>query len=160
MPLTEEIKAKVNQWLNFVNALGPVSEEELLRMEVILEELSLLRHTIDPSVALEITPGGRDAPRPDQEELRERITVRFPMLGLYNIPQTVTGEPVQTGMNVGDAIDDLLDITNEMLAAQWHLQQAGPDNALWEFAFSYDHHWRYHLRSLLWYLEMRRFETP
>lgn len=125
-----------------------------------LEELSLLRHAIDPSVALEITPGGLDAPRPDQVELRKRIAVRFPMLGLYNIPQTVTGEQMQSGMMMGDAIDDLLDITNEMLATQWHLQQAGPDDALWEFAFGYDHHWRHHMRCLLWYLEMRRFERP
>ncbi len=160
MPLTDEIKAKVTQWLNFVNALGPVSEEELLRMEVILEELSLLRHTIDPSVVLEITLGGLDAPKPDQEELRKRITGRFPILGLYNIPQTVTDEPMGSAMMMGDAIDDLLDITNEMVAAQWHFQQGRPHEALWEFAFGYDHHWRYHMRCLLWYLEMRRFETP
>lgn len=154
-----KFEGKIDAWLELVNAPGPVSDDDLLRMEVILEGLSLLRHAIGPSDAIVTEHDGLDAPRPDQQELRTRISLRFPMLGWYNIPETVTGAPMQSGMVMGDAIDDLLDITNEMLVARWHIEQGRLDEAVWEFIFGYDHHWRYHLRCLLWYMEMRRFEA-
>ncbi len=81
------------------------------------------------------------------------------MLGVYNIPERVTDRPMQCGLMLGDAIDDILDITNELRATHWLMEQGHTVDAHWHFAFGYDQHWRYHSRCLLWYLEMRRFEA-
>lgn len=160
MKLVPEMVALANEWLHFVDELDPVAEEDLLRLEAILDKLSVVRHELGSIWALEFIDGATDHPREDPSAMRAKLSKRFPMLGFYNIPETVTTDFSRTGLMLGDAIDDILDITNELSVVIWLVEQQRPMEACWNFGFSYDHHWRYHLRSLLWYLEMRRFEAP
>lgn len=159
MRLVPEMADLARSWLSFVHEPNPASEDDLHRIEAILDKLSVLRHELGPTSGLEFEDGSIDPPRGDSSELRERLSKRFPMLGFYHIPEAVTTDFSQTGVMLGDAIDDILDITNELSDVLWLLDKARPMEACWDFGFGYDHHWRYHLRSLLWYLEMRRFEA-
>jgi hypothetical protein len=154
-----EMLALANEWLKFVHEPNPVAEDDLLRLESILDKLSVVRYELGPIVGLKFEDVDTDPPRGDQSELRDRISKRFPMLGFYYIPEAVTTDFLKTGLHLGDAIDDILDITRELSDVVWLIEQERPIKACWDFGFGYDHHWRYHLRSLLWYLEMRRFET-
>lgn len=160
MRLVPEILALAISWRDFVHEPNPVSEDELLRLEAILDKLSVLRHELGAIHGLEFKDGSIEPPRADQSELRARLSKRFPMLGFYHIPEAVTTDFSRTGLMLGDAIDDILDITNELSDVIWSIDQDRPMEACWDFGFGYDHHWRHHLRSLLWYLEMRRFEAP
>jgi hypothetical protein len=160
MVLVPQMVALANDWLRFVGEPDPVSEDDLLRLDAILDKLSVIRHELGPIGDLEFQDGATDPPRGDQGELRTRLSKRFPMLGFYHIPETVTTDFSRTGVHLGDAIDDILDITNELSDVVWLVEQERPLEACWHFGFSYDHHWRYHVRCLLWYLEMRRFEAP
>ncbi len=160
MGLVPEMAALARSWLNFVHEPNPVSEDDLIRLEVILDKLSVLRHELRSIHGLEFKDGSLEPPRADQSELRDCLSKRFPMLGFYHIPEAVTTDFSRTGVQLGDAIDDILDITNELSDVIWSIDQDRTVEACWHFGFGYDHHWRYHLRSLLWYLEMRRFEAP
>lgn len=160
MGLVPQMVALANDWLRFVGEPDPVSEDDLLRLEANLDKLSVIRHELGPIGDLEFQDGAIDHPRGDQSELRTRLSKRFPMLGFYRIPETVTSDFSRTGVHLGDGIDDILDITNELSDVVWLVEQQRPMEACWHFGFSYDHHWRYHARCLLWYLEMRRFEAP
>jgi len=160
MRLVPEMVALARAWLTFVHEPDPVSEEDLLRLEAILDKLSVLRHELGPIHGLEFEDGTVDPPRADPSDLRARLSKRFPMLGFYHIPEAVTTDFLKTGLHLGDAIDDILDITDELSDVHWLIEQDRPIKACWDFGFGYDHHWRCHLRSLLWYLEMRRFEAP
>lgn len=158
--LVSEMAALAKEWLSLVHEPDPVIEDDLLRLEAILDKLSVLRHELGPISGIEFEDGSIDPPRRDPSELRDRLSKRFPMLGFYHIPEAVTTDFSRTGVMLGDAIDDILDITNELSDVIWLIDQDRPMEAYWDFGFGYDHHWRYHLRSLLWYLEMRRFEAP
>lgn len=160
MGLVPKMLALANEWLKIVDEPNPVNEDDLLRLEVILDKLSVLRYELGPFSGLAFEEGSSEHPRGDQNEMRLRFSNRFPMLGFYHIPEMVTTDFSRTGLHLGDAIDDILDITNELSNVVRLVEQDRPFNACWDFAFGYDNHWRYHSRSLLWYLEMRRFEAP
>ena len=158
--LITEITKQANDRLTFVLRPTSASEDDLMQLEALLDKLSVVRHELGPVQDLEFEEGTADPPRGDQSEMRERLSKRFHMLGFYHIPETVTKDFSRTGLMLGDAIDDILDITNELSEVMWLVDQKRLIEACWDFSFGYDHHWRYHLRSLLWYLEMRRFEAP
>jgi hypothetical protein len=96
--------------------------------------------------------------RPVSEGRVEHASIgpRFPTLGYYGSadPKEVPGEAV-----VGDAIDDITDITNDLKEVLWRFDRFGPDDAHWHFRFLYQVHWGEHLRDLARYLHSRlRFE--
>jgi len=78
-----------------------------------------------------------DTPLGDPDESDERPTLevrveyadigqRFPDVGYYGSadPKEVLGEAV-----VGDAIDDIMDITNDLKEVLWRFNRFGPDDA-------------------------------
>ena len=83
---------------------------------------------------------------------------RFPSLGYYNIPSTISVNVGEAEMHTGDALDDLADIANELSECVWRWQNNSENDALWHFRFSYETHWRSHLRSLQLYLQALRSE--
>ena len=56
---------------------------------------------------------------------------------------------------VGDAIDDILDITNDLKEILWRFDRFGADDAHWYFRMLYQIHWGEHLRGLAGYLYWR-----
>lgn len=49
---------------------------------------------------------------------------------------------------IGDAIDDIVDIAQELMDVAWLWEQAGADAACWQYRFGHDGHWGRHLRVL------------
>lgn len=93
-----------------------------------------------------------------KNEFRERITTRFPKLGLYwNVsPHMIAGSDPE--ILVGDAIDDLDDIACEVSRAMWYLANHGRDEALAALRWRYEHHLHMHLVPLRLNLETEMFE--
>lgn len=113
-----------------------------------LDELALSYHD---------TPHGDPDESDDHPTTEGRVThadisQRFPTLGYYGSadPKEVPGEAL-----VGDAIDDIMDITNDLKEVLWRFDRFGPDDAHWHFRFLYQVHWGEHLRDLACYLHSR-----
>lgn len=135
--------------------LGLVLEDEAPSLEQLahtLDELAMAYYTApdaSPSASAATPPDG------DYVQLRQCISARFPSLGFYPImdPLTDLRQPVM----MGDALDDLTDITHDMQAACWRYEKLGADDAYWWFRFSYQTHWGRHLRELSLYLHAKQF---
>ena len=114
----------------------------------------LSRHLDELALNYHDTPDGNPAdsneqPGPGYRVSHADIGRRFPGLGFYGTtdPTAVPGEPL-----VGDAIDDIMDIANDLKEVLWRYQRFGPDDADWHFRFLYRVHWGEHLRDLARYL--------
>jgi hypothetical protein len=113
-----------------------------------LDELALSYHDTPPG-----DPHDSDERPPDEDRIEHAdISARFPALGYYGRadPKEVPGEAL-----VGDAIDDIMDIANDLKEVLWRWDRLGPDDAHWYFRFLYQIHWGAHLRDLAYYLHSR-----
>ena len=107
------------------------------------------------AVAYADAPAGKFADNPTErpsQDLRQPIAARFP-LGLY-----VDADPMDFDFTelVGDGIDDLVDIVDQMQALLWIRDELGADDALYHLhllAF----HWMGHLRGVSRYLHVLRY---
>ncbi|WP_238749291.1 hypothetical protein [Neolewinella maritima] len=59
----------------------------------------------------------------------------------------------------GDAIEDISEIINDLLEVKWRNQNNSADDALWYFELIFNTHTRYHLVSLLNYINFREFDN-
>lgn len=97
---------------------------------------------------------GRDGV--DQTERRMRVAARFPDLGFYNIPASISQDIAATSITVGDAIDDIVDITSELAAVLKVWDVEGEDQAFRALAGAYQFHVGDHLRELQLYLHAKQ----
>jgi hypothetical protein len=145
--------------LNFLELLENGESEipiEVETLELALDKLAMASHFLGdiPDDEQEYSEASvRNYPR-----WRELIGKRFPSLGYYNIPSTISVSVGEAEMHTGDALDDLADIANELSEFVWRWQNNSENDALWHFRFSYETHWRSHLRSLQMYLHALRSE--
>lgn len=108
----------------------------------------------------ELAMSYHDTPLGDPDDSDERPTLedrveytdigpRFPSFGYYGIadPREVPGEPM-----IGDAIDDIMDIANDLKEVLRRFDRFGAEDAHWHFRSSYQDHWGEHLRDLARYL--------
>ena len=89
---------------------------------------------------------------PHQIELRELIEARFPRYGYYNSVNPIVEDVGDGTPTVGDAIDDILDIYNELHQSVWASEHLGPQEGVEHLIASYYGHWGRHLRNLQLYL--------
>jgi hypothetical protein len=117
----------------------------------------LARHLDELALSYHDTPLG-DPHESDERPLAEgrishsEVRLHFPELGYYGSadPKEAPGEAL-----IGDAIDDIMDITNDLKEVLWRFERFGPDDAHWYFRFLYQIHWGEHLRDLARYLHSR-----
>jgi len=114
----------------------------------------LLRHLDELALSYHDTPQGRssenDEDHPASDDVKySDIGRRFPGLGYYG---SADPKEVPADATVGDAIDDIIDITNDLKEVLWRFDRFGPDDAYWHFRFLYQIHWGEHLRELARYL--------
>lgn len=93
-----------------------------------------------------------EAPPSEIDTTHAEVAARFPDLGLYG---TVFGIDVPGEAVVGDAIDDIMDITNDLKEVLWRFDRFGDDDAHWHFRMLFEIHWGEHLRGLAYYLYWR-----
>ena len=120
------------------------SSRALLRT---LDELAMAYHN-----APEGDPADDDAtpPTKDYHERYASLGERFPDYGYYALSDPT--EPIDEKGMVGDAIDDLADISADLEGVIWRFENLGPDDAHWHFRFLFEFHWGMHLRQLSLYL--------
>jgi hypothetical protein len=114
-----------------------------------VDELALSLHDTpvgEPEESEEGPPNGIDSTYAE-------ICSRFVGFGLYG---TTFGIDLPGEALVGDAIDDILDITNDLQEVLWRFERFGADDANWYFRMLYDIHWGDHLRGLANYLYWRQ----
>lgn len=150
-----DIKALIEAFVDYVTNENPKSDQELLDMiDRIMVAQQHAQYDFD---------GHEDLDKPVQvptyEVLRQRVSIRFPDYGLYNIPYHVTTEIMESQLTVGDAIDDIADACRDFMEIldQWDRNSA--DVALWLFVRGYRVHWGPHLRELQFYLNARILEA-
>ena len=124
-------------------------EEREKRLSIALDRLALASHFADYDFDETDYP---DSPRKDYDELREIVSPRFPDCGYYNVAHNVTTDIGVESVSVGDAIDDICDIANDLSEVSWRWENNSIDDALWYFRESYIYHWGHHLRDLQVYL--------
>ena len=122
-------------------ALGPAEPD----MAALADSLDTL------AVTYYATPTGApskedfEPPAPAYKTKRSELKSRFPMLGFYAAdPSGGSGEKVA----IGDAIDDIVDIANDLIEIVWRWYTLGADDAHWHFRLGYQGHWGPHLHEL------------
>ncbi len=119
----------------------------LIELYWALDELAVAYH-VAPDVQpdeMELQP-----PSTDHCALRNTLGPRLPQLGYYN--RSDTTEPLAGPSLVADALDDLVDIVQELQSFVWLFERGSVNDSLWHFRFGYEHHWGLHLRGLSLYL--------
>lgn len=94
------------------------------------------------------------------EDVRSRVMRRFPDFGLYNVPSSITSDIGGSDCMVGDAIDDLTDIYQELAEVEWLWENVSEEEAIWVLRLGFDAHWERHLRNIQIYLLARRKDDP
>ena len=134
---------------------GPVpTERQLLKA---LDELAVAYHQTPAG-----DPDDGDSIPPERDwkaykERHERLGKRFPDCGYYAVSNP-TGALNELAM-VGDAIDDLADISADLDQVLWRFENVGADDAHWHFRFLFEMHWGMHLRELSLYLHARALRS-
>lgn len=90
--------------------------------------------------------GEFDPPDNDWKTLYEQAGQRFPGLGLY--PTADPTEPESGALMMGDAIDDIADITADLQTVVWYADHHGAAYADAYFR-DFHFHWGQHARELL-----------
>lgn len=141
----EEIRDAISEFIALIEDSAIPAEERMQRLRRSLDRLALLQHDVTYTFDERDYP---DAPRKDYNAMRELISPRFPELGYYNVPSSVTQHIAESGVDVGDAIDGIADIAIELYEVLWRFDHTSTDDALWYFSNSYFTHWEEHLREL------------
>jgi hypothetical protein len=90
----------------------------------------------------------------DDMVVRHMMCAKFPDLGLYwTALDPIIRSGIEAEIGTGDAIDDLLDIFQELSEVKWLFDQHGRDEALAGLKFRYQHHLYMHVVPLRGYLE-------
>ena len=143
--LPQEIRDAIGDFIALIQDDAMSPEDRVLRLRRSLDRLALLQHDVSHTFDERDYP---HAPVKDHNTLRSLVEKRFPSLGYYNIPGSVTQHIAEADMHVADAIDDITDIASELYEVQWCWQHTSVDDALWHFTQMYSGHWEEHLRGL------------
>lgn len=144
-------------WATILDLLNHITKEfspvedygELARH---LDKFVLSSHCLDDPRIPPIESIDVEFSHPSEKTTRAKIAARFSKLGLYWTvldPRMNSKQPAESA--VGDAIDDLLDISKELNEVRLLLDQHGHDQALAGLKFRYQSHLWMHVFPL--YLE-------
>jgi hypothetical protein len=85
--------------------------------------------------------------------IRHNIETNFKEFGLYQVisdPSDLTGAD---NYSIGDAIDDLTDITLDLLQVKWRMENNSLNDGLWYFELMFYGHTQQHILDLLNYMK-------
>jgi hypothetical protein len=97
-----------------------------------------------------------DYPDFDKIELpnvRQNIECNFPEFGLYKTVLDIKDVDNLTDCAIGDAIDDLSDITLDLLEIKWRIETNSLNDGLWYFELIFRSHTQQHILDLLNYMK-------
>ncbi len=82
-------------------------------------------------------------------DIRKQVEVNFPNLGMYWSVHDSQKIMSDADVVVGDAIDDITDIINDLLKVKWCFENTSEIDAVWHFDFLMRSHSEQHLLDLL-----------
>lgn len=143
---TQPIHDAITRFVRYATEPGEKSPLDFLR----ICDLLLASYHHSPDVFDE-----RDWPEPpdvEYRDIRSKVEKCFPDYGLYNLPDHVLAHIAESGVIVGDAIDDITDLVKDLQEVLWRYDHTSEIDAMWHFRFGYGSHWGRHLRDLQFYL--------
>ena len=146
---SKDIRQLIIDFLKLIEQGTNSVESNEFELVLLIDKIALAMHSVKPSFDEKDYP---DPPVRNQKELRKLVTQWFPNYGLYNIPLAISQNIGKTELLVGDAVDDIIDISNEFREVQWRFENTSSADALWHLHLLYISHWGNHLRNLQWYL--------
>lgn len=93
--------------------------------------------------------------KPEPKSIIESINSNFVEFGFYKRVLDINDIENLNGIALGDAVDDLLDITIDLLEVKWRMENNSIEDGLWYFNFSFENHIQQHILDLLNYLKNR-----
>ena len=143
-----EIKQTIEEFISFV-LYGKPESEDVKKLIQHLDKLALLPNKIQFTFdELDYS----DPPDKQYTETYKKVVKRFPNLGSYNTLNFISENIGNSEVLVGDAIDDITDIVNDLQDVLWYFKNTSIDDALWNLEDSFNSHWGRHLRELQLYL--------
>jgi len=145
----------VDALLAFVDVPEPLAPRDLPRLVALLDELALSVPGWDGKPpACDDDPPERDA-----EQRRGALAARFPGLGYYRVVAPAEPDGDDDGeVTLADAIDDLLDISSDLLDARWYREHGDAGDGERCAGEMFRYHWGRHLRDLQSHLHRRLHE--
>jgi hypothetical protein len=137
----------------FLNVVLVERDPTLATLTRSLDQLAVAYHE---TPATEVDDSDQEPPDPEFDY--KQIAARFPQLGYYSVVDP--GDGLDQPVMVGDAIDDLLDISRDLHKVLWRFENVSVDDAHWHFQFLFEAHWGQHLRELSVYLHNAEIERP
>ncbi|GMV91654.1 MAG: hypothetical protein AMXMBFR82_14320 [Candidatus Hydrogenedentota bacterium] len=149
----EEVRQTIRDFVRMVDDDSGALLASEARLHVLLDRIALaVSENPVPFEALDYEGGDRA----DYDERRARVAARFPDLGFYNTPASITQDIADTSITVGDAIEDIVDIASELSAVLKVWDAIGSEEAMRALAGAYQFHIGDHLRELQLYLHARQ----
>lgn len=146
--MNQNLRSIVEQVVRLVeNGTGSTLEVEKLFLKS-LDSIAFHMHDLVP----EEPENFLLIPENDYESIRKFVESRFPNWGYYNIVNDVTSNIGRTEVKIGDAIDDVTDIIDDLKKVLWSYENEDEKVALWHLHDGYKNNWRWHLRHLQFYL--------
>ena len=99
-----------------------------------------------------------DFPEFDNQKLpniRENIENNFPDFGIYKTVIDFSDVDNKIEDGIGDAIDDLTDITLDLLEIKWRVETNSLADGLWYFQLIFYSHTQQHILNLLNYMKQK-----
>jgi hypothetical protein len=146
----DEIRRVIREFLALVD--GSPGLEAEARLPLLLDRLAVATQSAGRGSCEE---DHADPPPRDQRALRALVCEHFPHYGYYNVAESLEDDMGEARCVIGDAIDDLVDITAALEDVEWRWSNNGAEDALWHLRFGFRHHWGRHLRELQVYLHER-----
>ena len=143
-----DIWTAIKELISIIESGAGTQKSNESRVVYLLDFIAVEMHLVNPDGGFD----GKEIPENDYPAIRKMAEKRFPNWGYYNTPMDVSTKISETEITVGDAIDDITDIVNDLKMVMWSLNNENKTNALWHLKDSYEGHWRWHLRNLQVYL--------
>ena len=85
----------------------------------------------------------------DYNQIKENVKSNFPDFGWYSNVLDLNKMEPNVEIGVGDALDDLTDIIQDLMVVKWKMENTSEMDALWQFEFSMRTHSEQHLIDLI-----------
>ena len=89
----------------------------------------------------------------DYNQIKENVKSNFPDFGWYSNVLDLNKMEPNVEIGVGDALDDLTDIIQDLMVVKWKMENTSEMDALWQFEFSMRTHSEQHLIDLIKFLK-------
>jgi hypothetical protein len=144
--IEEIVKYGLNSNLKVANK-EKLLEEHLVKIYSLYFEVQIENYNTDyPDFDKSLLPN-----------IGENIESNFKNFGFYKVIIDKNDFSNMTDCGLGDAIDDLLDITLDLLEVKWRIENNSLNDGIWYFKFIFHAHTQQHILNLLNF--MKQIET-